>query len=138
MRFDLKWLLFVVTLAAISAAFVGARGWFGVIYACFLWSAFVGAVAFRSQRGSLLVLALVIFLASLLAVPIAIMEEHPVPLSRLARVRTGMTERQVQQALGRPTSTEGNSWIYDSALTWCYIAIVFSADGRVEEVVHEH
>ena len=109
-----------------------------MIYASWLWAIVAGAVAWRSNSGLCLVLALVVCLAACVAIPIVFGAGHPVPLWGLNRVRVGMNEHQVKSALGRPTSIDGTTWAYSSDWTFCYVTIAFSDSGKVREVVHDH
>lgn len=90
-----------------------------------------------------------VLLAIVLAMPLTsigwatwTMQAHGVPMSRFARLREGMSTAQVQQLLGRPKSAYTDAagtqrWMYDRN-TWCYMVVLFSADGKVSEFEHDH
>ena|ERR1700730_10011657 len=89
-----------------------------------------------------LALAILLFLLILVfGVPFAIMEGHPVSMAKLALVQPGMTEGQVRQILGSPTTIDRNlgglCWTY-SGWTWCVVRIRFADDNTVDEIDHDH
>lgn len=69
------------------------------------------------------------------------MNGHGVDESKLSKIKTGSTNREVQQLLGEPTSIDrtavGESWKY-SAGTWCIVSVQFQDDGVVQCVEHDH
>jgi hypothetical protein len=137
MRYSVKSLLLLLTLAAVTAALIGTRGVIGAYYAWWFWAIVTGLVAVGTGRGLSAVVAMAMFAGGVLGWPVVYVSAHPVSMSRLGRVQIGMTEQEVHQALGSPASVEGGRWVY-SGPTWCYVTIVFSDEGRVAEVVHDH
>jgi hypothetical protein len=137
MRYSVKSLLLLLTLAAITAALIGTRGVIGAYYAWWFWAILVGLVAIGTGRALSAVVAMAMFAGGVLSGPVVYMSAHPVSMSQLSRVQIGMTEKEVHQTLGAPESAEGGRWVY-SGPTWCYVTIVFSDEGRVAEVIHDH
>jgi outer membrane protein assembly factor BamE (lipoprotein component of BamABCDE complex) len=82
-----------------------------------------------------------VIFAACLAVPFAAMRGHPISMTNLARVQVGMTEADVEQALGRPSTVDqrfGRTlWTYES-WTWCVVRIGFGNDNTVDEIDHDH
>ena len=73
----------------------------------------------------------------LLAVPGFLMDGHAVSPYRLKRIKIGSTAAEVEAALGRPSSIDGDEWLY-AGPTWRHVRISFNAEGLVDYIDHDH
>jgi hypothetical protein len=74
----------------------------------------------------------IVVLVGLFAVPVLGIRAFldPVPVERLQRLRKGMTQDQVRQVLGEPTTIcAGGQWIYQRPLVFGFVNIQMGADG---------
>ena len=69
-------------------------------------------------------------------------EGHGAPLSRLARIRPGMTRSRMAELLGRPStirrSPDGSESWYYTRWTWCQVKVDLTPAGSVRGFDHEH
>jgi len=100
------------------------------------------------SRRSLLVAAILaapVLLAvfAFLIYPAWVMNGHGFDLARFEQVHQGMTMTQVENLMGKPSSTEllGDGaavWTYNKGLKWCIGHVRFGRNGKVEDKEHDH
>ena len=64
----------------------------------------------------------------------------PVPMAKLNAIRKGMSQKEVQAALGKPTSTyETNSkWANSAPFGWSIVYVYFDEHGRFEKYDYDY
>jgi hypothetical protein len=90
----------------------------------------------------LAILGVVFFVGGLLLAAYWISEGHGASLATFARIRPGMSGKDVLRVLGRRSTINrrgdgSQSWLYTRA-TFCQVKVYLSRDGVVEETDHDH
>lgn len=64
--------------------------------------------------------------------------QTPFDLAMLDKLVPGMTQDQVRQQLGRPSSVFKASWAYSAFMAWPIVYIYFDDSGNYERHEYDH
>ena len=84
-----------------------------------------------------------IVVIAFLVFSIRVMTSHGYGSGKFEQVQPGMTMQEVQNLLGKPSSTEQvdadlTIWRYAPDWTWCMAEVQFDSTGKVESKDHDH
>jgi len=88
----------------------------------------------KAYRKLILVIAAVVISLTFLTLHVF---GPPVPLSKMEMVKEGMSEADVKNILGNPTTVYAGQWTYTRIFTFGYVNVLFDQNKKVQYAHYE-